>query len=278
MIDYFDQNWGQIVDQWVLFHTSKYKMFGTRTNNRIESLNQKLKAVITKYSSLHTFFNELMACISSIRIEHDIKAAELLMKKPIAIVNYSAHDRKYSGLLTEFAFEKYFDETTGYGQVQFNDIDDRMAVIVVRHNQRIITTSRICDCIFFTSMQLPCQHIIAFRHQNNIELFDPSICNDRWLKEKMDFTSQFDYVLDNQPQVEVIETLSQGQQTRQRATRNQKYRRTKTKCDELCDIMAELPEKDFREKFELLKNLVASVHGNLFHSYCIIRNTMFCFF
>lgn len=124
-------------------------MFGNRTNNRIESL-KKLKAVITKYSSLPVFFNELMACVSAIRIEKDVYTAELLIKRPVVTTNFAPHDQKYRKLLTEFAFEKYFEESMNSGQIQFHDIDDRVGVIRLPNNRNFLVTMRVCDCNFYS--------------------------------------------------------------------------------------------------------------------------------
>ena len=56
VIDYFDQNWHKIKEQWVegLKHNSCH--FLNSTNNRLESLNQKIKNVVSKYSSMLTSF------------------------------------------------------------------------------------------------------------------------------------------------------------------------------------------------------------------------------
>lgn len=60
VIQYFDRNWHGITEQWVKFHVVQHHMFGNRTNNRLESLNQKIKAVVAKYSTLPMFFHHLM--------------------------------------------------------------------------------------------------------------------------------------------------------------------------------------------------------------------------
>jgi hypothetical protein len=42
-----------------------------RTNNRVVSINQKLKKVISKFSNIVTFFEDLMRVVSSLRMERD---------------------------------------------------------------------------------------------------------------------------------------------------------------------------------------------------------------
>ena len=38
----------------------------------------------------------------------------------------------------------------------------------------------VCDCNFYLSMKLPCQHIFAARKMSDIDLFDESLCDMRW--------------------------------------------------------------------------------------------------
>ncbi|XP_074100079.1 uncharacterized protein LOC141528108 [Cotesia typhae] len=37
-----------------------------------------------------------------------------------------------------------------------------------------------CECTFWSSMMLPCRHIIAVRKLNNLSLFDSALINERW--------------------------------------------------------------------------------------------------
>lgn len=229
VVNYFNENWHTIREQWVKYHTKQHHSLANRTNNRLESLNQKLKAVMTKYAWLPIFASPLLVCVSSLRIEKDIRATESLHKKPINQANWSEHDGEYASLLTSYAFKKYFHETIDHENVAFVDIDNRMAVCGAIASQRILTREINCDCEFFRTMGLPCRHIIAFRAHNGLDPFDESICLDRWRKEKMSAIGKLEYVLDDQPNVEVVEIPSTQPQTnkRTRKTHNQKYRETK---------------------------------------------------
>lgn len=233
-------------------------MYGNATNNRTESVNQKLKAIITKYSSLPVFFRELMGCISSIRIEQDIHAAELLTRKRVG-TNYEPHDNRYYALLTEFAFDLYYEESVNRHSVQFVDVNELMAICGSVPSQRLMVTGQACDCEFFMSMNLPCRHILAFRERNEMFLFEPTICAERWFKSKMNILSHAEYVLDDTPNVEIIAT--QSEETRSKNTSNQKYRKVKSKCDELCSLMSELPEEQYKAMYKNLDDLLKAVRN-----------------
>ena len=57
---YFDRNWHGIRQEWVACHKRGHGNYMTDTNNRLESINQKLKAVVKRYSSMPVFFRDLM--------------------------------------------------------------------------------------------------------------------------------------------------------------------------------------------------------------------------
>lgn len=261
VITYFEQNWLPIQQQWAKFHISKHLIFGNDTNNRLESTNQKLKAIITKYSSMNAFTRLLISCVSSIHIEKDIKTAEQLMRQPIKTFDYAPHDRDYLRIMTKFAFDNYVRERMATARVQFHHIDAVMAVSGTAGN-RCFTDEKKCDCLFSSSMGIPCRHILAFREHNNLNLFEPTLINERWLKQKLITLSQLDYVLDNEPNVEIIDgTASQEPQSRKKKTPAQKFRMAQNKCDELCGLLSELPEAQFIEKYKLLCDLAMNVRA-----------------
>lgn len=57
--EYFDKNWHvmEIREQWAAHFTSSYQNYLNRTTNRLESINQKLKSVVTKYGTLRYNIN-----------------------------------------------------------------------------------------------------------------------------------------------------------------------------------------------------------------------------
>lgn len=254
VLEYFNANWHNCQSQWVKFHFLKHHCFYNLTNNRSESLNQKLKSVIAKYSKLTAFFSTLMACIGSLNIEKDIRAAEAEMKQPTRISVYKPHDLKYKRFLTPFAFEKYTKQSEESSTVQFIDIDDKFAASG-SSNLRILTRSVNCDCEFFTSMGIVCKHILAFRRHNGMELFAEETCLNRWTNKHFSGVLNLDYSVDN-PAVETIQT---EKQRKRKKTYNEKYREAKKQSDTLCTLMAELPANKFKsalKQFEIFVNMI----------------------
>lgn len=68
LMSYFNNNWNNITEQWVGFKVNRHLNFENRTNNRLESRNQKIKSVVAKYSRLKRFFDDLLTCIASYNI------------------------------------------------------------------------------------------------------------------------------------------------------------------------------------------------------------------
>ena len=78
-MDYFNTNWHPIREQWVDVLKNDVT-FMNRTNNRIECINQKLKSMITKYSSLPQYFSQLLVTLQSLRTERDHRALTIFQK------------------------------------------------------------------------------------------------------------------------------------------------------------------------------------------------------
>lgn len=81
--EYFDANWHSIRDQWVAYYCNQFRNYEERTNNRLESFNQKIKAVVSKYSGIAQFFEDLWTCTASYNVERDHQLADEILRKPL---------------------------------------------------------------------------------------------------------------------------------------------------------------------------------------------------
>ena len=105
VVDYFNENWHHIREQWVDGLKNSQCNYLNRTNNRVESINAKLKMVITRFSGMTQFFSDLMQCLSSLRVERDHRALEVTTKRCIIAHDPASVLGKYVELLTPYAFE-----------------------------------------------------------------------------------------------------------------------------------------------------------------------------
>ncbi len=103
VVEYFESNWHTIRHQWVDGLKNASCNFMNRT--RVECINQKIKSVITRYSGMTTFFQDLMTCLRSLRVERDHRALDLRMKRRVTKYDPGTEFGQYMSLLTPYAFE-----------------------------------------------------------------------------------------------------------------------------------------------------------------------------
>ena len=101
--EYFQDNWAPIKDEWVLHYKAMCGSFLNSTNNRLESLNGKLKQVINRHSSLEEFINKFFVIHSTLRSERDHKAALMFQKVKVQNHGVGTPEYQYSQLLTAYA-------------------------------------------------------------------------------------------------------------------------------------------------------------------------------
>ena len=83
VIAYYNTNWHPIRQQWVECYKDANFTAGERTNNRLESINAKIKSVCSKYASLSTFFEECFAVLACLRNEQDHETLMAMAKKRV---------------------------------------------------------------------------------------------------------------------------------------------------------------------------------------------------
>lgn len=110
VVEYFDSNWHTIRHQWVDGLKNASCNFMNRTNNRVECINQKLKSVISRYSGMTLFFQDLMKCLHTLRVERDHRALDLTMKRRVTTYAPGTEFSQYMSLLTPYAFEYVKDQ------------------------------------------------------------------------------------------------------------------------------------------------------------------------
>ena len=66
---YYDSNWHTIRHEWVECYKSFSFTLGERTNNRLESINGKIKSVCSRHANLTRFFGRIFAVLATLRNE-----------------------------------------------------------------------------------------------------------------------------------------------------------------------------------------------------------------
>ena len=100
---YYDSNWHTIRHEWVECYKSFSFTLGERTNNRLESINGKIKSVCSCHANLSKFFDHIFVVLATLRNERDHNTIMALVKNPVATL--SDVEKSFSDLLTPYAFE-----------------------------------------------------------------------------------------------------------------------------------------------------------------------------
>jgi len=182
--EYFNHNWHGVREQWVRGLVSQQASLGNATNNRLDSISQKLKAVITPNGTFASCVTSLRTAIESLRVERDHRAITMVQKR--AVCSHPASDPcyEYAQLLTPYALELISKQMSKMQLMQSADIvDEADGTWSIRSTSGVVTaTADVCQCVFFTNIGLPCQHILAVRKASGLSLFAEDLCAVRWTR------------------------------------------------------------------------------------------------
>ena len=182
IIAYFDENWHGIREEWVLGMKSCCGNFLNFTNNRLESINGKLKQVINRHSSLEEFVENFFIILAALWTERDHKAALMCQKIKVNPFRDDSPQHMYSRLLTNYAAEFVHKQLKLAEKIpDFTEDDEGFMLKTSEGLKKVTVTS--CECVFNKSMILPCRHIFALRGKLNMSLYDASICDERWTSD-----------------------------------------------------------------------------------------------
>lgn len=82
--------------------------------------------------------------------------------------------------MTEFAFGKIEIQIELAKKVEFSLINRNEGIVENKNKDKVSSAG--CTCMFFSSMNLPCRHILKFFMSNEVDSFVPEMCAMRWSK------------------------------------------------------------------------------------------------
>ena len=186
VIDYFNENWHPIYKQWVMGMKFSTGNFLNATNNRLECINQKLKSVISRYSSLEDFINKFFLILRVMRSERDHKAALTVQKVPVIFHGTTDKDLlSYMKYLTPYAYrhvQEQFSLKDKVKKLRPKESNNDAFLISASEGEVTVTASS-CTCMFWLSMRLPCRHVFVARSSLDMGLFLEDLCDKRWSLE-----------------------------------------------------------------------------------------------
>ena len=242
---YYDEHWHPIRREWVLGYQARSGSFMNTTNNRLESINGKLKQVINRHSSLEEF---VFIILKALRTERDHKVAVMLQKVRVIPFAEGSTEMDYSKYLTSYAFDFVFKQLQLVNMVkEIKQVDDHWDVETSSGLQSLSTLQ--CSCIFNCSMRLPCRHILALRSKLNLSLFDVELCDKRW---SMEYYKSTQRMFVNRVHSQVSLTTSASKELSQ----HEKFRKASLLATELASVTSYASHIHFKRKMKLLQELI----------------------
>jgi len=168
---YFEANWHPCRSEWVLYWQRQNVTFGERTNNRMESINRRFKAVIKTSSSLPKFFRDLVHTLNCMRQERTHAALTVTDKVKVHLRPLDAVQVEYFNFLTPFAYSLFLK------QMKLADASTQDALPVD-------VSADACPCGYTDTLGLPCWHMLAHRKSQGNSFTVTGIW-PRWMKSTM---------------------------------------------------------------------------------------------
>ena len=157
---YFERHWLPIKEQWVSFFKSRHFTLGEQTNNRLESLNGKIKSVCSRYSSLDVFFADFFCVLRVLRGERSHASIIARVSKLTSLSPELTDDAEcYRQLLTPYACQLVVEQLARRVLVT---LPASGAPFMSSEGPLFVTDSS-CDCAFRCTRRLPCRHMFAQR-------------------------------------------------------------------------------------------------------------------
>lgn len=266
---YFNNNWHHIRDEWVEGLKNKCTNFLNSTNNRLESINQKFKAVVSRHSGLLEFHEHLQICLSSMRVERDHRAASIFQKRPVNLSDLNSDEQSYFDLCTPFAFKHIKQQLSLISKIQGKfSADSSPGLFLVDTSKGTLNVStEHCQCDFYMSMKLPCRHIFALRKEMNHPLYSETLCDRRWKKEyylnshRIFKSTTINETYDNQDDLTNFATITIDK--KQKSNRNvlsqhEKYRKTFGVVQKIATVASETSRETFQDRLKTLQGLLAA--------------------
>ncbi|KAL1472594.1 hypothetical protein MTO96_039225, partial [Rhipicephalus appendiculatus] len=222
--------------------------FNNTTNNRIESLNGKLKSVIKKNSSLEEFVCSLFTVLNALSDERDHRALTSVSKRPCKAPS-SPEEALYQESLTPYAFKLVREQMNlSAKRVAIDRKADMFTFEASSGNTS--TTKTNCNCSFWCAMRLPCRHVFAVRRTLNISLFDDTLFLKRWSRAY--YYSHQRAFLSQQNCTAEHSISEQAARPRRPLSQHEKYREVFPTCKYIAQLAAEETGERYQGRLRVL--------------------------
>lgn len=260
LIKYFNVNWHCIREDWSKYSVIKNN-FGNETNNKLESVNGKIKQVVDKFSPLSIAVKDFFEWYDSHKTESHIRTAQQFLRKPILSVHASSSEQKYIEKLTKYASNLVLKELKSSTKIVFTDIDE---VSKICQLDKIQTSTTLCQCSTNISLKLPCRHILAARSHFKLPLYDECLFHERWSKDKLltGTTSCIVSANNNASEKSTFSVVVKKKTKKTPQSITEKRKIVQTKVSKLVNIVSMSCGSEFQRKLKMIDNLIEKCSNN----------------
>ncbi|XP_043469776.1 uncharacterized protein LOC122503339 [Leptopilina heterotoma] len=233
--------------------------FMNTTNNRLESLNGKIKSITTKFATLEQFIIDFFILISTRNSEHDVVAAYSYLKTKALPFGEGSPEHFYNRILISYGFQFVRKELDKRFVYKITGLSSNTGTLSVQRDGstriRNVTHNK-CDCNENLLMGLPCRHIFAVREHLDYSLMDASLCLERWTqKYYMDHERAFEDPKD-QPEPSVNITAQKSTSNRNHTlTHGRKLKIGKEELLGIGSLLAEFSTPKFWEYIQFFEEV-----------------------
>lgn len=254
VLEYYNENWHPIKNEWTVFSMACGNL-SNRTNNRMESINNKIKQVVPKRSTLVCFLENFFEWLNSHKYERDHKAVQHVLKRPVTIFAPESCEFRYLEYVTNYAFKFVIDSIESSKSIKTDKIskstDEQFEVKT--GGTTFETSIETCNCSYWTSMLLPCNHIFAIRTLEGLPLFAEHLVDFRWTQKyylQTQRTFRGTQTTPNSPASVKIQTTPQ-----RILTLSEKRKRASFITSSLVTLTSIAPLSQYQCKLQVLKDI-----------------------
>lgn len=190
---YYIANWDGIRDMWSGYESAALINFGNRTNNRLESYNQKLKFVLKHSDTICNCINGLLLMSRSADTDYNLRAVR---EEKTVLIHHDVKDdlavsitnicSDYPSRLILAEYKLMLD-----GDYKMEETESFYDILSKHRSYQVTLNTLTCNCGFHASYKLPCRHILHVLKLKGLTVNANHIC-ERWMKS---------HVLDNREEL-----------------------------------------------------------------------------
>ena len=170
---YFLDNWNNCTDMWVSFQWDCSVHFGNTTNNRLECSHSKLKDLMGRTSS--EMFEGLLTFVKSINQESSHQAFVEQFTTVSTKHGHMPGMKNIAAACTGYTIKLLQHQLEVAQKVDYKFSSDDGPLVTVTFKDcihKVNMESSECTCSFWSTMLLPCRHIISARLHKGLPLVE----------------------------------------------------------------------------------------------------------